>query len=63
LLNLRGQILEILLASRKEVLRSAEDEGAPDLLISDYHLCDGELGTQVIAALRQRRNPASRSES
>lgn len=29
-------------------------EGAPDLLITDYHLKDGELGTEVIATLRRR---------
>ncbi len=41
-------------ASLTEALRSAQEEGAPDLLITDYHLRDGELGTQVIAALRDR---------
>jgi CheY-like chemotaxis protein len=25
----------------------------PDLLITDYHLADGELGTQVISSVRQ----------
>jgi two-component system, sensor histidine kinase len=39
-------------ASGEEALRSAHEEGAPDLLITDYHLGDGELGTHVIAALR-----------
>jgi PAS domain S-box-containing protein len=39
--------------SLAEALRSAREEGAPDLLITDYHLRDGELGTQVIAALRE----------
>jgi len=39
-------------ASLAEALRNAQEEGAPDLLITDYHLRDGELGTQVIAALR-----------
>ncbi|HEY6824752.1 MAG TPA: response regulator, partial [Steroidobacteraceae bacterium] len=39
-------------ASLAEALRSAQQEGAPDLLITDYHLGEGELGTQVIAALR-----------
>lgn len=29
-------------------------EGAPGLLITDYHLKDGELGTEVIATLRRR---------
>jgi CheY-like chemotaxis protein len=40
-------------ASLAEALRSAQEEGAPDLLITDYHLRDGEFGTQVIAALRE----------
>ena len=39
-------------ASLAEAVRSAEAE-APDLLVTDYHLADGELGTQVIAAVRQ----------
>jgi len=39
-------------ASGEEALRSAHEEGAPDLLITDYHLGDGELGTHVIATLR-----------
>jgi len=41
-------------ASLAEALCSAQQEGAPDLLITDYHLGDGELGTQVIAAVRER---------
>jgi len=41
-------------ASLAEALRSAEEEGTPDLVITDYHLRQGELGTQVIAALRKR---------
>ncbi len=40
-------------ASLAEALRSAQEQGAPDLLITDYHLRDGELGTEVIAALRE----------
>ena len=39
-------------ASLAEAVRSAHEAGAPDLLITDYHLGNGELGTQVIAALR-----------
>jgi CheY-like chemotaxis protein len=39
-------------ASLGEAVRSARETGAPDLLITDYHLGNGELGTQVIAALR-----------
>jgi two-component system, sensor histidine kinase len=41
-------------SSRSEALRSVQEEGTPDLLITDYHLAEGELGTQVIAALRER---------
>jgi len=40
-------------SSESEALRSVREEGTPDLLITDYHLADGELGTQVIAALRE----------
>jgi two-component system, sensor histidine kinase len=40
-------------ASLAEAVRSATGAGAPDLLITDYRLGNGELGTQVIAALRQ----------
>jgi CheY-like chemotaxis protein len=40
-------------STTSEALRSALEEGAPDLLISDYHLAGGELGTQVIAAVRE----------
>jgi len=39
-------------AGLDEALHSARTD-APDLLITDYHLGDGELGTQVIAAVRQ----------
>jgi two-component system, sensor histidine kinase len=40
-------------SSNAEALRSVREEGTPDLLITDYHLADGELGTQVIATLRE----------
>jgi PAS domain S-box-containing protein len=40
-------------SSNSEALRSAREEGKPDLLITDYHLGDGELGTEVIAAVRE----------
>jgi two-component system, sensor histidine kinase len=43
----------IAVASLAEAVRSAHETGAPDLLITDYRLGNGELGTQVIAALRQ----------
>jgi PAS domain S-box-containing protein len=39
-------------SSKLEALRSARAEGTPDLVITDYHLGAGELGTQVIADLR-----------
>jgi two-component system, sensor histidine kinase len=38
--------------SLAEALCSARESGAPELLITDYHLRDGELGTQVIGAVR-----------
>jgi len=40
-------------SSKSEALRSMQAEGPPDLLITDYHLAEGELGTQVIACLRE----------
>jgi two-component system, sensor histidine kinase len=40
-------------SSKAEALRSVQEEGTPDLLVTDYHLAEGELGTQVIAALRE----------
>jgi CheY-like chemotaxis protein len=40
-------------ASLAEAVRTLET-GAPNLLITDYRLGNGELGTQVIAALRAR---------
>jgi PAS domain S-box-containing protein len=39
-------------ASLAEALRSAHDDPRIDLLVTDYHLGNGETGTQVIAALR-----------
>jgi PAS domain S-box-containing protein len=51
LLNVEGYRVSAV-ASLGEALRSAREEGAPDLLITDYHLRDGELGTQVIEQLR-----------
>jgi two-component system, sensor histidine kinase len=41
-------------ASLAAALQTAQEVGAPDLLITDYHLRDGELGTDVIAALREK---------
>jgi PAS domain S-box-containing protein len=40
-------------ASLPDAVRSAA-ERVPDLLVTDYHLGDGELGTEVIAVLRER---------
>ena len=40
-------------SSKAEALRSVQEEGTPDLLITDYHLAEGELGTQVLAALHE----------
>jgi two-component system, sensor histidine kinase len=41
-------------SSLGEALQIIQNEGTPDLLITDYHLRDGETGTQVIAAVRER---------
>ena len=43
-------------ASRAAALRAVAQD-APELLVTDYHLADGELGTEVIAAVR-RAHPA-----
>ncbi|MBV8306387.1 MAG: response regulator [Gammaproteobacteria bacterium] len=51
LLSVEGYTVSAV-ASLAEALRSAREEGTPDLLITDYHLRDGELGTQVIGTLR-----------
>ena len=40
-------------SSKAEALRSVREEGTPDLLITDYHLAEGELGTQIIAAVHE----------
>ena len=40
-------------ASLAEAQQAVEQE-APELLMTDYHLANGELGTEVIAALRGR---------
>jgi PAS domain S-box-containing protein len=39
-------------SSLGEALRTARDDAHIDLLVTDYHLGNGETGTQVIAALR-----------
>ena len=46
--------------SLSDALRAVAQE-APDLLVADYHLAEGELGTEVIAALRQRVRPELKS--
>jgi two-component system, sensor histidine kinase len=43
-------------ASGAEALRAAAQQ-VPELLVTDYHLAEGELGTEVIAALRGRVRP------
>ena len=40
-------------ATLADAVASIRDNGAPQLLISDYHLADGETGTQVISAARR----------
>jgi CheY-like chemotaxis protein len=40
-------------ASLAEAVRAAAQE-APELLVTDYHLAGGELGTEVITAVRGR---------
>jgi PAS domain S-box-containing protein len=44
--------------SLPEALGSLGDEETPQLMITDYHLDNGELGTQVIAAVRERLGTA-----
>lgn len=39
-------------ASVGEALRMTRNGEAPDVLVTDYHLGDGETGIQVIAAVR-----------
>jgi two-component system, sensor histidine kinase len=43
-------------ASLSQALRALPAE-TPELLITDYHLADGELGTQIIAAVREQVRP------
>ena len=40
-------------ASLSEAVQHVQQGHSVDLLISDYHLNDGETGTQVIATLRE----------
>ena len=43
-------------ASLPEALEAVA-RAAPDLLVTDYHLANGALGTEVIAAVRERAGP------
>jgi two-component system, sensor histidine kinase len=47
-------------ASLPDALQAVAKE-APELLVTDYHLANGELGTEVIAALRGRVRPGLKS--
>jgi two-component system, sensor histidine kinase len=40
-------------SSQAEALAAAREDREIDLLVTDYHLSDGETGTQVIAAMRE----------
>jgi len=46
--------------SLSDALRAVAQE-APALLVTDYHLAEGELGTEVIAAVRERVRPELKS--
>jgi two-component system, sensor histidine kinase len=46
--------------SLSDALRAVAQE-PPELLMTDYHLAEGELGTEVIAALRARVRPELKS--
>ena len=41
-------------ASLAEALAQASRDAAPELIVTDYHLKDGETGMQVIVALREK---------
>jgi two-component system, sensor histidine kinase len=54
-LLLKVEGFEVLTAgSAAEASQKADGSGGIDLLVTDYHLADGETGLQVIEALRQR---------
>ncbi|WP_297900115.1 ATP-binding protein [Metallibacterium sp.] len=53
LLNVEGYRVSAV-CSLEEALQHARQKGGVDLLVTDYHLSEGEKGTQVIAALRER---------
>ena len=48
-------------ASLAEAMHVARDGEAPDILVTDYHLGDGQTGTQVISAVRAALEMAVRS--
>jgi len=52
LLRVEGFQVEVA-ASLSEALLKVRDNNKVDLLVTDYHLRDGEKGTQVIAGLRE----------
>jgi two-component system, sensor histidine kinase len=41
-------------ASLAAALQSVQEGGPPDLMITDYHLGEGQLGTEVIAGVRAK---------
>jgi two-component system, sensor histidine kinase len=53
LLRVRGYRVTAI-ASLSEALQEAGKQEGIDLLVTDYHLRDGETGVQVISALRAR---------
>ena len=53
LLNVEGYHVSAV-CSLDEALQHAQQKVGVDLLVTDYHLREGEKGTQVIAALRER---------
>jgi CheY-like chemotaxis protein len=44
-------------SSLTEAMQTAGDDARLDLLITDYHLSEGETGLQIITALRERLGP------
>ena len=45
-------------ASFADALKTVREDGGVDLLVTDYHLGEGENGTEVICALREILGPA-----
>lgn len=48
-------------ASISEALRLIDEDPAIDLIVTDYHLADGETGLQVITAVRERLGAATKA--